>query len=475
MSFAEYKEYDAVGLAALVADNEVTPLELVEAAIGLAEELNPRLNAIIYCTFERARAHAKDRLLPAGPFKGVPFLLKDALGGTTEAPTRSGSRFTLDKPAPYDAELTARFSRAGLISLGKTNVPEFALLPTTEPKLYGPARNPWNPSYSTGGSSGGSAAAVSAGIVPLAHANDAGGSIRIPASCCGLVGLKPTRGRNPLGPDLGDLFGGLVAEHVVSRSVRDTAVALDAVSGPDLGDPYVAPPPGRPFVEALREGGPRLKIAFTRHNLAGELLHADCIAAVENVAALCAALGHEVAEDAPGIDAAAAYQAFTTILFAGVTMAIDATAMLTGQEPIEDRFEGLTWAIYRQGKEIAASQYLMAWLQLQQISRIVARWHVGWDVWLTPTLGAPPLLLGSIDTAETDVARSSASLLSYAPITPLQNATGQPAINLPLHWSATGLPIGTQFVGRFGEEATLLGLAAELERARPWNRRRPKL
>jgi amidase len=475
MSFAEYKEYDAVGLAALVAGNEVTPLELVDAAIGLAEELNPRLNAIVYRTFERAREHAKDRLLPDGPFKGVPFLLKDILAGTTEAPTRSGSRFTPDKPAPYDAELTARFSRAGLISLGKTNVPEFGLLPITEPKLYGPARNPWNPSHSTGGSSGGSAAAVAAGIVPLAHANDAGGSIRIPASCCGLVGLKPTRGRNPLGPDLGDVFGGLLAEHVVSRSVRDTAVALDAVSGPDLGDPYVAPPPGRPFVEALREGGPRLKIAFTRRNLAGEPLHADCIAAVENVAALCAALGHEVAEDAPGIDAAAAYQAFTTILFAGLAMAIDATAMLTGQVPIEDRFEGLTWAIYRQGKAIAASQYMMAWLQLQQISRIVARWHVGWDVWLTPTLAVPPLLLGSIDTEETDVERSSASLLSYFPITPLQNATGQPAINLPLHWSATGLPIGTQFVGRFGEEATLLGLAAELERARPWDRRRPKL
>jgi amidase len=474
MPFVEYEEHDAVGLAALVARNEVTPLELVDAAIRRAEELNPRLNAIVYRTFERAREHAKDRLLDS-PFKGVPFLLKDILARTTEAPTRAGSAFTSDKPAPYDAELTVRFRRAGLISIGKTNVPEFGLLPITESKLYGAARNPWNPAYSTGGSSGGSAAAVAAGIVPLAHANDGGGSIRIPASCCGLVGLKPTRGRNPLGPDLGDGFGGLLAEHVVSRSVRDTAVALDAVSGPDLGDPYVAPPPGRPFVEALREGGPRLKIAFTRRNLAGEPVHADCIAAVENVAALCAELGHEVAEDAPGIDAAAVYQAFRTIWFAGVAMAIDATAMVTGQEAIEDRFEGLTWGFYRQGKAIAASQYMMAWLRLQQVSRIVARWHVEWDVWLTPTLGAPPLPLGSIDTAETDAVRAFAPLMGYAPITPLQNATGQPAINLPLHWSATGLPIGTQFVGRFGDEATLLGLAAELERAQPWDRRRPKL
>jgi amidase len=474
MSFAEYADYDGVGLAALIERHEVTPLELVDAAIARAEALNPSLNAIVYPTFERAREHAKDEQLRDSPFKGVPFLLKDILARTTEAPTRAGSGFVPDQPSPYDAELTVRFRRAGLISLGKSNVPEFGLLPLTEPKLYGPARNPWNPLYSTGGSSGGSAAAVAAGIVPLAHANDGGGSIRIPAACCGLVGLKPTRGRNPLGPDLGDAMGGLVAEHVVSRSVRDTARALDAVSGPDLGDPYVAPPPERRFIEALREGGPRLKIAFTRRSLAGEPLHADCIAAVESAAALCAELGHEVAEDAPSIDAAATSQAFLTVFCAGLAMVIDATALVTGQKPTEDRFEGLTWGFYRMGKAIAASQYMMAWLRLQQISRVVARWHVRWDAWLTPTLGGPPLPLGSVDTTQTDVAQALATLSRYTPIAPLQNATGQPAINLPLHWSAAGLPIGVQFVGRFGEEATLLGLAAELERVRPWDRRRPR-
>jgi amidase len=475
MSFAEYVDHDGMGLAALVARKDVTPLELVDAAISRAEALNPLLNAIVYRTFERAREHAKDEKLRDSPFKGVPFLLKDILARTTEAPTRAGSGFVPNQSAPYDAELTARFRRAGLISLGKTNVPEFGLLPITEPKLYGPARNPWNPLYSTGGSSGGSAAAVAAGIVPLAHANDGGGSIRIPAACCGLVGLKPTRGRNPLGPDLGDALGGLVAEHVVSRSVRDTALALDAVSGPDLGDPYVAPPPQRRFIEALREGGPRLKIAFTRRGLAGELLQADCIAAVESAAALCAGLGHEVAEDAPSVDDAAASQAFMIIFCAGLAMVIDATALVTGQKPTEDRFEGLTWGFYRMGKAIAASQYMMAWLRLQQMSRLVARWHVRWDVWLTPTLGGPPLPLGSIDTTQTDVAKALEAVSNYAPITPLQNATGQPAINLPLYWTDTGLPIGVQFVGRFGEEDTLVGLAAELERARPWDRRRPKL
>ncbi|HEV2546714.1 MAG TPA: amidase family protein [Stellaceae bacterium] len=472
MPFPEYVDYDGVGLADLIARRDMTALEVVDAAIARAEELNPRLNAIIYRNFERAREHARGAS-PDTPFKGVPFLLKDILAQTTEAPTRSASAFTPNVPAPHDAELTARFRRAGLISLGKTNAPEFGLLPITESKLYGAARNPWKLSHSTGGSSGGSAAAVAARIVPLAHANDGGGSIRIPASCCGLVGLKPTRGRNPLGPDLGDVLGGLVVEHVVSRSVRDTAVALDAVAGPDLGDPYVAPPPARPFTDALRRDGPRLKIAFTRRNLAGEPVHADCIAAVESAAALCQEVGHEVGEDAPPVDAAATFQAFLAIWAAGVAMVIDAVAMLTGQKPSEDRFEGLTWGFYRQGKTIAASQYMMAWLQLQRMARAVAHWQVKWDVWLTPTLGAPPLPLGSVDTAETDLAKALAPLLGYAPITPLQNATGQPAINLPLYWNAAGLPIGTQFVGRFGEEATLLALAAELERARPWDRRRP--
>ena len=474
MPFTEYAEYDGVGLARLIARNEVTPLELVEAAIGRAEALNPRLNAIVYRCFERAREHAK-RGAADGPFKGVPFLLKDILGQTTEAPTRAGSRFTPDRPSPMEAELTARFRRAGLISLGKTNAPEFGLLPITESKLYGPARNPWHPEYSTGGSSGGSAAAVAARIVPLAHANDGGGSIRVPASCCGLVGLKPTRGRNPLGPYFGDVIGGLLVEHVVSRSVRDTAVALDAVSGPDLGDPYVAPPHERPFAEALRDGGRRLKIAFTRANLSGEKVHADCIAAVESAAALCAELGHEVTEDAPRINSEITSQAFLTVWLAGLAQAIEGIGLLTAQTPTPDCFEGLTWGLYQQGKAITAAQYLMAWGGLHQVSRLVARWQAKWDAWLTPTLGAPPLRLGSIDVMESDVAPAIAALHGYATITPLQNVTGQPAINLPLHWNADGLPIGVQFVGRSGDEATLLGLAGELARARPGDARRPKL
>jgi amidase len=474
LAFTEYAEYDGVGLADLITRKEVTPLELVEAAIARAEALNPRLNAIVYRCFESARDRAR-RGAVDGPFKGVPFLLKDILGQTTEAPTRAGSRFAPERPAPMDAELTARFRRAGLIPLGKTNVPEFGLLPLTEPQLYGPTRNPWHPEHSAGGSSGGSAAAVAARIVPLAHANDGGGSIRVPAACCGLVGLKPTRGRNPLGPYFGDIISGLLAEHVVSRSVRDTAVALDAVSGPDLGDPYAAPPAARPFAEALRENGRRLTIAFTRVNLAGEKVHEDCAAAVESAAALCAELGHELVEDGPRIDAALMLQAFLTVWLAGLAQAVEAIAMLTGKAPTAECFEALTWSLYQQGKAITAAQYLIAWGGLQQIARLVARWQAKWDVWLTPTLGAPPLRLGSVDTSDSDVTRALAALHGYAALTPLQNVTGQPAISLPLDWNAEGLPIGVQFVGRFGDEATLLGLAAELERARPWDARWPKL
>jgi amidase len=474
MSFKEYADYDGVGLAALLARKEVTPLELVEAAIARAEALNPQLNAIVYRCFDRAREQAKQGVAD-GPFKGVPFLLKDILAQTTEAPTRAGSHFTPARPSPIDAELTARFRRAGLISLGKTNAPEFGLLPITESKLHGPARNPWHLDHSPGGSSGGSAAAVAARIVPLAHANDGGGSIRIPAACCGLVGLKPTRGRNPMGPFFGDVLGGLVAEHVVSRSVRDTAVVLDAVSGPDLGDPYVAPPPGRPFAEAVREGGRRLKIAFMRTDLAGAKVHPDCVAAIESGAALCAELGHEVTEDAPRIDAQMVGQAFLTVWVAGLAQAIEGIALLTARPATAECFEGLTWGLYQQSKGVTAAQYLMAWGGLQQVARTVARWQAKWDAWLTPTLGAPPLRLGSIDVMECDVSKAVAALQGYATITPLQNATGQPAINLPLHWNGQGLPIGVQFVGRFGEEATLLGLAAELERARPWDQRRPPL
>jgi amidase len=289
MGFAEYANYDALGLAELVKKKKVKPAELVEAAIERVERHNPQLNAVVLKAYDEARAKPSSKL--SGLFAGVPMLLKDILGDKKGWPTRSGSRFAPATPAPLDATLVARFEAAGLVALGKTNVPEFGLVPLTEPKLYGPARNPWSLDHSTGGSSGGSAAAVAAGMVPLAHANDGGGSIRIPASCCGLVGLKPTRGRNPLGPIFGDLFGGLIAEHVVSRSVRDTAAALDATAGVEIGDPYAAPPVPGSYLAATKKKPKKLRIAFATKRFSGEPLDPECKAATEAAAKLCAKLG----------------------------------------------------------------------------------------------------------------------------------------------------------------------------------------
>jgi amidase len=359
--------------------------------------------------------------------------------------------------------------------LGKTNVPEFGLLPTTESVFYGPARNPWNTAHSTGGSSGGSAAAVAAGIVPLAHANDGGGSIRIPASCCGLVGLKPSRARNPLGPMLGDIMSGLIAEHVVSRSVRDTAALLDCTHGPEPGDPYGVAPPARPFLDEVSTQPGRLRIAFSTRNFGGSPLHPECVAAVERTAALCAELGHIVEEASPPVDVGTMTQSFLAIWSAGLAMNIDALAMLNGRAVHERDFEGVTWALYEQGRQISAPQYLISLAMLQIIGRGIGRFHETYDCWLTTTLGAPPIANGSIDLQERDVMKAFQPIIDYVPFTPLQNATGQPSISLPLHWSAAGLPVGVMFTAKLGDEATLLRLAGQLEQARPWADRHPPI
>ena len=473
MPFAEYAEYDGLGLAELVARKQVTPRELADEAIARIEKHNPTLNAVIRELFDYGRDLAA---APGdGPFRGVPFLLKDILGNLAGVPTQSGARFLVDLPAAQDDTLVARYKAAGLVPLGKTNVPEFGLLPTTESVLYGPARNPWNPRHSTGGSSGGSAAAVAAGIVPMAHANDGGGSIRIPASCCGLVGLKPSRARNPLGPMLGDVLSGFIVEHIVSRTVRDTAAMLDCTAGPEPGDPYMVAPPARPFAEEARTAPGRLRIAFTTAPPGGTRPHPECVAAVESTARLCESLGHVVEEAAPPVDQAQISQSFLAIWCAGLAMQIEAMAMLTGREVRPELFEGLTWALYEQGKQISGAQYLLALAMLQMTGRGVGRFHETYDCWLTPTLGAPPIALGTIDLEQRDMAAAFAPIIDYVPFTPLQNATGQPAISLPLHWTADGLPVGVMFSAKLGDEATLLRLAAQLEQARPWKDRRPAI
>lgn len=474
MTIAEYADYDGLGLAALVHAKEVKPSELVEEAIGRAERLNPKLNFVVFKDYDRARAAARAPL-PGGAFSGVPFFLKDIFGLAQGMPTRQAARFMPAIPSPHDCLLVARYRAAGFVLLGKTNVPEFGLVPTTESTLYGPARNPWNLEHSTGGSSGGSAAAVAARVVPLAHANDGGGSIRIPASCCGLVGLKPTRARMSYGPDFGEVIDGLGNDHVVSRSVRDTAAALDATAGSVEGDPYWAPPQPASYLDALQEKPKRLRIAFSTKKLDGRPLHSDCVAAVEAAAKLCESLGHVVEEAAPDLNQEALIPAFMAFWAANLAAGIDYIAKLTGQTPTAAQFEGLTWGLYEAGKRIGASEYLHAKGAMQGAARRAAQFHETYNVWVSSTLGAPPVKLGAFDMNERDPAKSFAPLIDYVPFTAMQNVTGQPAINVPLHWNAAGLPIGVHFVGRFGDEATLLQLAGQLEKAAPWAQRRPKL
>jgi amidase len=470
MAITDYGSYDALGLAELVAQRDVKPSELLEEAINRAEAMNPKLNAIVYKDYDNARNMAKSDL-PKGPFTGVPFLLKDIMATTTTMPTRQASAFMPAIPWFHDSVLTSKFKQAGLIPFGKTNVPEFGLVATTESKLYGAAHNPWNLNHSTGGSSGGSGAAVAAGIVPMAHANDGGGSIRIPASCNGLVGLKPTRGRVSQGPDIGEAVDGLAIDLVVSKTVRDTAAALDIASGPVQGDPYWEPPKPKSYLEAMKTPPKKLRIAIALKKLDGAALHPDCVAAVQQAAKICRDLGHEIEEASPSLDQSMLIPAFTALWTGNLAAGIDTIALLTGQTASEDKFEGTTWGLYQAGKNVSASQYLQAKALIQRAARDAAKFHETYDVWITPTLGRPPVALGTFDMTEKDVAKAFGAQIDYVPFTAMQNATGEPAINLPLYWNAEGLPVGTQFVGRFGDEETLLKLAAQIEQAAPWKDR----
>ncbi len=468
----EFASLDATALAGLVRQKQVKAIELVEAAIERVERLNPTLNAVVTPMFEQAREAAAGKLTE-GPFSGVPFLLKDL--GALYAGVRMtmGTAFLRHFVPDHENELVTRLKRAGVIVIGKTNTPELGILPTTEPRLFGPSHNPWDVDRTTGGSSGGAAAAVAARFVPMAHANDAGGSIRIPASCCGLFGLKPTRARNPLGPDLGDVFSGLVVDHAVTRSVRDSAALLDATAGPDVGDPYWAPPPARPFLQEVGADPGKLRIAFTVTAATNVKVHTDCVSAVQDAAALCADLGHEVVEATPEINGELVARTFMVLFSAGCAWTIEGLALATSQTPTQDMFEPLTWALYEMGRQHSASSYLLSLTFLQRVARDIARFFLKYDVLLTPTLSEPPVPLGTFDSPPENPLQGLRRAETFVPFTPICNATGQPAMSVPLYWNAQGLPVGVQFVGRCGDEATLFRLAAQLESARPWAGRRP--
>lgn len=473
-NFAEFASLDGMAQAELVERKEVKPIELVEAAVERIERLNPKVHAVIYPLFDEARALAKDEArLPRGPFRGVPYLIKDLVAAYAGAPLTSGSAFLRDYKPNFDSVMINRLKSAGLVIVGKTNTPELGLLPTTEPRLHGPTCNPWNLDRTAGGSSGGSAAAVAARMVPMAHANDGGGSIRMPASCCGVFGLKPTRGRISLGPAIGDVMGGLVIEHAVTLSVRDSAALLDATAGPSTGDPYWAPPPARPFLQEVGQDTGRLSIALSKSSAVGTPVHADCITAVEDAAKLCRSLGHEVTEDAPLLHGELLMQMFMTVWAAGAAASINSAAALMGKTPGQDEFEPATWMLYQIGQGISASDYLCALDGLQSVSRAVARFMERYDAWLTPTLGSPPMPLGWLSSPPLDALEAQQRTAAFAAFTPLANVTGQPAMSVPLYWNEEGLPVGAHFAGRYGDEAALFRLASQLEAARPWAGRVP--
>lgn len=473
MRIDEYTDYDAVGLAELVDRGDVTPTELLDVAIAAVERENPSVNAVVVDMQDEARRFVAEDLRESGSLRGVPYLLKDLRADYAGVPTTAGSRFFVDNVPSRDSELVRRLKLAGLVIFGKTNTPEFGGNVSTEPVLFGPTRNPWNTDRIAGGSSGGSAAAVAAGLVPAAHASDGGGSIRIPASCCGVFGLKPTRGRNPAGPVFGEAWNGLSMEHAITRSVRDSAAVLDATAGPGVGDPYWAPPQDRPFVAEVDTEPEALRIAFTTTAKSGVPVDPQYVAAVHETAAWLEDLGHRVEERTPDYDGQALGNAVRTIIGGNMMAAVRAHAARTGREPGP---EDLEKAIHRRialGDEHTATDYAAAVQTMHRCGRAVGEFMTDWDVLMSPTVARPPLGIGDLDTNTDDVQTFLANLYGFIPFTAVFNATGQPAMSVPLHQDTDGLPIGIQFAARFGDEATLFRVAGQLERTHPWGERRP--
>jgi amidase/6-aminohexanoate-cyclic-dimer hydrolase len=445
---------------------------MLEAAIERVDALNPALNAVVTRLYDQARA-ALAAGLPAGPFTGVPYALKDLGALYTGAVTSYGSRLFAGAVADHDSEYTVRLKRAGLVILAKTNTPEMGLAPSTEPRLFGPTRNPWNRAHSAGGSSGGSAAAVAGGMLPMAHATDGGGSIRIPASCCGLFGLKPTRARNPMGPDAGEGWGGASVGHAVTRSVRDSAALLDVTAGPDVGDPYWAPPPAGPFLDEVGRPPGRLRIALATASWNGAPVDPECAAAATDAARLCESLGHHVEEARPDYNHEALGQATRIIIGANVRAALDVGAKARGRAVEAGDVERVTWEFAALGASHTAADYARSIGVVHRTGRAVARFFTGHDIILSPTMCRPPFPLGVLDMSSADADAYLAAVLASIGFTSLFNSSGNPAMSVPLAWSRSGLPIGIQFAAPFGGEALLFRLAGQLEAARPWAARRP--
>lgn len=467
----EYDKYDGLGLAELIAKKQVTPVELLTAARERVELLNPKLNALCHLFFDKAEAQISEDL-GTGPFRGVPFVLKDLgmyLSGTI---TSAGSRVWKNNVASFDSTLVSRYEKAGLVIFAKSNSPELGLTVTTESVLFGQTRNPWNLERTAGGSSGGSAALVAARVLPMAHGSDGGGSIRVPASCCGIFGFKPTRGRVPLGPSAFEGWNGCSHHHALTISVRDSAALLDATGGQEFGSPFFSPKPDRPFLEALATPPGPLKIALVSRNTNGAAIDPECEKAVQNAAKLCEGLGHKVEETAIPINHEYWRNAFLAVLQVSLTRTLVDAAATLGRPVSEADVEPVTWATMQAGLKTSSVDYSRAIATLHQVGLAMAKFQQNYDVIVSPTLSKPPVPLGLVSLSQ-DPGVWGKEITEFMHSTSLYNATGQPSMSVPLYWTPDGLPVGVMFSGRFGEDALLFRLAAQLEKAQPWVHRKP--
>jgi amidase len=467
-----YADYDGLGLAELVRNRDVTPSELLEAAIERIERHNPKLNAVVYKAYDEARAVAKGAL-PDGPFKGVPFLIKDLGLRVKGWPRTSGSRFaTVDADAD-DSELVTRYRATGAVLAAKTNTPEFGIPGVTTSAKLGPCRNPWNTDHISGGSSGGAASAVAAGIVPLAHASDGLGSIRIPAACCGLVGMKTTRDRNPNGQHDTDRAIGLSVDHVVSRTVRDSAAMLDATGFPEGNSPFAYPAKERPYAEEVTRSPGKLNIAWSSETPMGKPIEPELQAALERTADMLAKLGHDVREEGLGIDYRMLYRAQGFVSASNFSAGIKRWIEIKGREPGDDELEGLARRGYEAGKKVSGQDAMWAWQQLRLMNRQILTKFETWDVWLSPVLSTNVPRVDWLDPLMADLKEFDRRQAATFGFTPPFNMTGQPSLSLPLWQSRSNLPIAMMFTGRYADEATLFRLAGQLEKELPWKDRRP--
>lgn len=470
---AEYDKYDGLGLAELIAAKQITPSELLTAVRQRVELLNPKLNALCHLFFDKAEAQIKDNP-STGPFGGVPFVLKDLGAYLTGTITSAGSRIWKNNVATFDSTLVSRYKQAGLIIFGKTNSPELGLTVTTESAVFGQTRNPWNLERTTGGSSGGSAALVAGRILPMAHGSDGGGSIRIPASCCGIFGLKPTRSRVPLGPSSFENWNGCSHHHALTISVRDSAALLDTTVGQELGSPFFSPKPVRPFLDEIGNDPGSLRIALITAAPTGVPVDPECQRAALNAAKLCETLGHKIDEATLPINNEVLRGAFFTVLQVSLARTLDDAATILGRPVNQQDVETATWAMSQAASGISSVAYSRAIATLHQIGLTMARFLQNYDVILSPTLSKPPVPLGVVSLSQ-DPAVFGKNITEFMHSTSLYNVTGQPSMSVPLHWTPDGLPVGVMFSGRFGEDALLLRLAAQLEKAQPWANRKPQL